>query len=52
MTDDCSTKDIFKERGISFLKLENLCYGGMFNEKKDWVWKKEVSQCRNSLFPS
>ena len=30
MTDDCSTQDSFQERGISFPKLENLCYGGIF----------------------
>ena len=30
MTDDCSTQDTFQERGISFPKLENLCYGRIF----------------------
>ena len=30
MTDDCSTQNTFQERGISFPKLENLCYGRIF----------------------
>ena len=30
MTDNCRTQDTFQERGISFPKLENLCYGRIF----------------------
>ena len=40
MTDDCSTQDIFQERGISFFKLEEL---------EECLMKKKIGSGRKRL---